>query len=313
MFAAHLALSGLAHTSIKVYFSSIGNLHSSCSQHDAYHKALTPRLEQVLRGIKREQASTRTERIHLLITAEIMQQIFSVLSRPPSEYQNIMLWAACCTTFFGFLCIGEMTIPSSDAFNSAIHLSLCDIALDSRTTPTIIWVTIKQLKTDPFRKGVRLCLGRIKSGVCPIKAKLPYLAIRGSAPGALFISESGAPLTRAQFKTLLSATLQKAGLDDSKYIFGSGLLLPQKPWEFLMYIFNCWDGGEVPLTWAISRHPLIFSHNYQSSWYPLLEAQYNILPHRQGKEHEHTCMVNDTPTLAAHIITCCYTYMHACL
>ena len=146
-----------------------------------------------------------------------MQQICSVLSRSPSEYQNIMLWAACCTAFFGFLRVGEMTIPSSDTFNSAVHLSLGDIALDSRTTPTIIWVTIKQSKTDPFRKGVRLCLGRTESVVCPIKALLPYLAIRGSAPGALFISERGAPLTRAQFKTLLSATLQKAGLDDSNY------------------------------------------------------------------------------------------------
>ena len=120
-----------------------------------------------------------------------MQQICSVLSRSPSEYQNIMLWAACCTAIFGFLRVGETTIPSSDAFNSAVHLSLGDIALDSRTTPTIIWVTIKQSKTDPFHKGVRLCLDRTESVVCPIKALLPYLAIRGSAPGALFISERG--------------------------------------------------------------------------------------------------------------------------
>lgn len=146
-----------------------------------------------------------------------MHQIYLVLSRPPSEYQNIMLWAACCTAFFGFLRVGEMTIPSLEAYDSAIHLSLGDIALDSRTTPTIVWLTIKQSKTDPFCKGVRLCLGRTGSVVCPVKALLPYLAIRGSAPGSLFISASGAPLTRAQFKAHLSATLQKAGLDDSKY------------------------------------------------------------------------------------------------
>ena len=217
MFAAHLAMSGLAHTSIKVYFSSIGNLHSSCSQHDAYHKALTPRLEQVLRGIKREQASTRTERVRLPITAEIMQQVYSVLSRPPSEYRSTMLWAACCTAFFGFLRVGEMTVPSLDAYDPSVHLSLGDVALDSRTAPTIVWLTIKQSKTDPFRKGAKLCLGRTESAVCPIKALLSYLAIRKTAPGPLFISESGVPLTRAHFKTLLSATLKKAGLDDSKY------------------------------------------------------------------------------------------------
>ena len=217
LFAAHLALSGLAHTSIKVYFSAIGNLHSSHSKHEAYHKSLTPRLEQFLRGIKREQSSTRTERVRLPITVEIMHQIYSVLSTSPAEFQGIMLWAACCTAFFGFLRVGEMTIPSRDSYDSSRHLSLGDVALDSRTNPTIIWLTIKQSKTDPFRKGARLCLGRTASVVCPIKALLPYLAIRGSAPGSLFNSESGAPLTRAQFKTLLSMTLKRAGLDDSKY------------------------------------------------------------------------------------------------
>ena len=110
-----------------------------------------------------------------------------------------------------------MTIPNLDAYDPSVHLSLEDVALDSRTAPTIIWLTIKQSKTDPFRKGVRLCLGRTGSVVCPIKAVLPYLAIRGSAPGSLFILESGAHLTRAHFKSLLSATLKSAGLDDSQY------------------------------------------------------------------------------------------------
>ena len=54
-------MSGLAHSSIKVYFSSIGNLNSAGGQHDAYHKALTPRLEQVLCDMKREQSSAHTE------------------------------------------------------------------------------------------------------------------------------------------------------------------------------------------------------------------------------------------------------------
>ena len=135
LFVAHLAMSGLAHTSIKVYFSSIGNLHSSCSQHDAYHIALTPRLEQVLHGIKRKQASTLTKRVRLPITAEIMQQVYSVLSRPPSEYRSTILWAARCTAFFGFLQVREMAIPSLDAYDYSVHLSLGDVALDSRTAP----------------------------------------------------------------------------------------------------------------------------------------------------------------------------------
>lgn len=122
-------LSGLAYTSIKIYLSSIGNLHSSCSQHDAYHKALTPHLEQALRGIKSKQSSTRTKRVRLSITSEIMHQIHSILSRFPTEFEIIMLWAACHTVFFGFLRVREITVPSSDAYNSSVHLPLKDVAL----------------------------------------------------------------------------------------------------------------------------------------------------------------------------------------
>ena len=49
--------------------------------------------------------------------------------------------------------------------------------------------------------------------------------------GPLFISESGAPLTWAHFKSLLSATLKKAGLDDSKFnthIFSIGTAISAK-------------------------------------------------------------------------------------
>ena len=217
LFVAYLARTGLAHSTIKVYLSSIGNLHLSCSQHHVYRRALTPRLEQILQGIKREQASTRPVRIRLPVTVDIMHSIYSVLSKTPNQYQEIMLWAACCTAFFGFLRVGEMTVPTKTAFNDSIHLSLGDVALDSRSTPTIIWLMIKQSKTDPFRKGARLCLGLTDSIVCPIKALLPYLALRGSKPGSLFLVEDKTPLTRVQFKSLLSATLKKAGLDDSQY------------------------------------------------------------------------------------------------
>ena len=97
--------------------------------------------------------------------------------------------------FFGFQRVGEMAAPSLDEYDSSVHLFLKDVVLDSRTAPTIIWLTIKQSKTDPFQKGAKLCLGKTDSVVCPVKALLPYLAIRGSTPGSLFISKSGLPLT----------------------------------------------------------------------------------------------------------------------
>jgi len=128
-----------------------------------------------------------------------------------------MLWAACCTAFFGFLRVGEMTVPNVEEYDNTVHLSVGDVALDSRSNPTIVWLLIKQSKTDPFRMGAKLCLGRTESAICPVKAILPYLAVRGGTPGPLFIFEDGTPLTRDSFKTLLSTTLRVAGLDDAHY------------------------------------------------------------------------------------------------
>ena len=84
------------------------------------------------------------ERIRLPITVEIMYQIYTVLSKPPSEFREVMLWAACCTAFFGFLRVGKMSAPNLDEYDSSVYLSLKDVALDSRTAPTIIQLTIKQ-------------------------------------------------------------------------------------------------------------------------------------------------------------------------
>lgn len=200
-----------------MYLSSIGNLHLASSYHHVYHRDLTPRLEQIVQGIKWDQACTRPARVCPPVTLNIMCNIYSVLSKNPNQYQEIMLWAACCTAFFDFLRIGEMTVPTQTAFNGSIHLSLRDVALDSRLTPTIVWLTIKQSKTDPFRKGARLCLSLTDLIVCPVKALLPYLALSGSDPSPLFCVGDKTPFTRVQFKNLLLATLRHAGLDGSPY------------------------------------------------------------------------------------------------
>ena len=59
-----------------------------------------------------------------------------------------MIWAACCTAFFGFMRCGEFTSPSHSAYDPTVHLSFSDVAVDSKTCPTFIRLTIKQSKTD---------------------------------------------------------------------------------------------------------------------------------------------------------------------
>ena len=107
-----------------------------------------------------------------------------------------MLWAACCLAFFGFLRVGEIVTPSDTEFDPGANLGVGDLTVDQVAAPTIIRVSIKQSKTDPFQRGVDLFLGKSGSDLCPVSAILNYLIVRGVAPGPLFVYRDGRFLTR---------------------------------------------------------------------------------------------------------------------
>ena len=128
-----------------------------------------------------------------------------------------MMWAACSLAFFGFLRCSEFTVPSQEEYSPTVHLSLQDISINSRESPTWIQVRIKQSKTDPFRQGCTLCLGKTGKDICPISAILPYLAKRGGRTGPLFILADGTYLTRGRFAAALTDTLSEAGIESKAY------------------------------------------------------------------------------------------------
>ena len=217
LFIAYLAKDGLAYTSIKVYLSAIRNMHITSGHHHIYSQQLTPYLEQVLQGIKKDQLKSSPQHQRLPITAEIMLRIHSVLAQNKQDYNSIMMWAVCCTAFFGLLRCSEFTVPSINDYDPTVHLLFQDVAIDSSTAPTVIRISIKQSKTDPFRKGIQLFLGTTDHIICPIKAILPYLTQRGSKPGPLFVTNNNTPLTRQFFSASLSAILTATGLDQHRY------------------------------------------------------------------------------------------------
>ena len=141
-----------------------------------------------------------------------MQQIKELLLKSPHDYSSILMWAVCCTAFFGFLRCSEFTVPKEQDYNPSIHLSYADVAVDSKIDPRIVQIYINQSKTDPFRKGVKLSLGRTDCAVCPVSAILAYLVIRGAQPGPMFLTAQGKPLTRRHFSSALTDILANIGL-----------------------------------------------------------------------------------------------------
>ena len=166
-----------------------------------------------MRGIKSQHARQgRASRPRLPITPPILREMKGVWERDPSNFDHIMIWAACTLCFFGFLRSGEITVPSDNGYDPGAHVSFTDVAIDDRSNPKLMRIRIKASKTDPFRKGVDIFVGRTGDDICPISAMLAYLTIRGEGPGPLFRFASGKPLTRDRLVTEIRSALSAAGV-----------------------------------------------------------------------------------------------------
>ena len=119
--------------------------------------------------------------------------------------------------FFGFLRSGELTAPAATNFDPQSTLLLSDIALDSHEAPAVVAVTLKRSKTDPFRLGVTLFLGKTGDVVCPVKSLASYLAMRHKGHGPLFVFQDGSYLTRPKLVSALKEALTSIGIDHGQY------------------------------------------------------------------------------------------------
>ena len=214
-FASFLAQDGLKVQSIKCYLSALRYAQIANGFPDPRIGSDHPRLECILRGIKRSQASANPPaRSRLPITPDILSSIRLHLPHSPD---SPMIWAACCLAFFGFLRAGEFTVPSRAEFDPEVHLSLADLALDSHSSPSLMRIRIKQSKTDPFRHGVDIYLGKVASPLCPISAMIAYVSSRGPQQGPLFLFSDGSTLSRQRLVSAVRDCLSRAGLREDLY------------------------------------------------------------------------------------------------
>ena len=210
-FVAYLSQYRLAPSSIHLYLSALRFCQISSGGADLRMSSL-PRLHYTLRGLSRQQASHRWPK-RLPITPSILRCLHRVWSAQPLTYDRVMLWAAACLGFFGFLHVGEFTHTSQ----RPCPLSPAHIRVDSHVQPTYITVLLTNSKTDVFGTGVTLVIGHTGGSICPVAALLAYLAVRSSAPGPLFIRENGSPLTRVYLVAAVRSALSQAGINVQGY------------------------------------------------------------------------------------------------
>ena len=81
----------------------------------------------------------------------------------------------------------------------------------------MVSLRIKASKTDPFRAGVTLHLGRTVRDLCPVAALFSYIEVRGLQPGPLFVWQNGQQLTRQVLVNRIREALSSVGVDPAPY------------------------------------------------------------------------------------------------
>jgi hypothetical protein len=212
----------IAYTTIKTYLAGIRNMYVELGLGNPMINSQgqpLPRLDMVLRGIKKH--NNRTKSLRLPITADILLKLCSVLNGYVfNQYNDCMMKAACCTAFFGFLRCGEFT-TKTNVFHKDQHLCLGDVHLwtDARGSQALL--NLKVSKTDPFHEGRKIHFYSVQQAICPVSALAQFLVSRRklnpdlSSP--LFLFRNGRHLTRTAFLNMLNASCIQAGISPSGF------------------------------------------------------------------------------------------------
>ena len=216
-FAAALADEGLAPQTIKSYLAAIRNTQLSLGLPDPRDHSSLPVLKRVLAGISCTRLSQGSpSKVRLPITAPLLRRIKGELQRTANQERHV-LWAVCCTAFFGFFRLGELLQSSGAEFNPRLHLSWGDMAIDNHQAPRMVKFHLRQSKTDQLGRGVDIIIGRTGCEICPVAALLSYAVIRGTQPGPFFLKSTNRPLLKQAFVTEIRSILSTLGFPADQY------------------------------------------------------------------------------------------------
>lgn len=179
-------------------------------------------LYYTLRGIKRLQGEQFSRPRRSPITVMHLRKIFTFLrSSQLNSHDRLMYWATCTLAFFGLLRVSEYACPRIRAYDQRLNLMYSDIMMNTQ----FMAIFIKGSKTDPFRQGCRITVGRTNNYLCPVSAMNIYLRYRGVLNGPLFIFSDGSFLTRARFAAFINSVFNNPLLNTHSFRIGGASAL----------------------------------------------------------------------------------------
>ena len=156
LFVAYIADRGLRSQTISAYLAGVWHLLVVTGS-PVHSRMESPRLQYVLRGIKRLSAPLPKKR-RLPISISILRSLYQVLESFPDKSTSTLVWCACCLGFFSFMQCGKFLVTHGNS-NSPTVL-VFDVSIDSYTSLSVVRVFLRLAKCDPFsyhQKGNRDC------------------------------------------------------------------------------------------------------------------------------------------------------------
>ena len=190
-----------APTTIKSYLAAVRNLHVEHGAGDPFLYTTLP--DHVLRGVKRTHG-THSRLRRLPITLAILRKLLGHLRQRGDRPEALKFAAACSLAFFGFLRTNEL-----------LALQRKDIDVQ----PDHLVVHIKASKTDPFRRGCNIIVGKAAMpDICPVGLTQLHLeSTSNNQPSDLqpVFQTASRPLSREEFVESLQVALKQCGVDNA--------------------------------------------------------------------------------------------------
>ena len=191
-YVAYLCKS-VSYQTIKVYLAGI-QYHSHMSGSKISITSMM-RLYYLLRGVRRTQGSAYTRNRRQPITTHHLHIIN--LRLPLLNYtdlQRLALRTAASVAFFGLLRCSEYTCASSTQFDPLVDLMVRNVTIAKNMS--IMSLRIKASKTDPFRVGCVVRIGRVDNDLCAVRLMHRYISIHPYPDGPLFVMNNTHFMTR---------------------------------------------------------------------------------------------------------------------
>ncbi len=159
----------------------------------------------------------------------------------------------CCVGYFGFMRVGEFTVPHRGAYDPLLHLSWTDRAVYRAVKLREVRYQLKATKTEPIQKGSSGMCGGYRWTIVPNQSSHGVSQItwnrRRTTPSLPIMTGTH----QVAIVALLHGTLARDGLAETEFN-GHSLILVLDDQESLKQYWRIWVGGQVQCTLKMQGH-----------------------------------------------------------